>query len=373
MAAHELRRSFPVDSISVRGVLPPNAWEIVVPGVHSDVGCGYSPKEQGKGTDDSGADMLSRIPLVLMYRMARLSGVPLKLEFAAPTAQSRFAISPSTIDALNNYTALCKVKSGTLTAIMREQARLQMEWRLSRRATGPAPIETAAFLQRCNMLDKNDFYSANLEFEKEIDLFEAWRKGRGKNFTPLPQDPGFDKEHKNEWEEIATWYHPNPTPPAAVMTMFDEYVHDSRSWFKIMPGEPDTEEKMHELLRKWAKTRKTYLRLCEETVKLKAANGGVDPRMVKREARFYLPENKYEQQAAEAKAADEYLASGSKVIPHMITTGREPWAWKAGYLRYRKIYSGFDTVLLSSNSETKAVSEGNVPLPALRTEDIKNG
>ena len=48
VAAHELRRSFPLDSISVKGQLPPNCWEIVVPGVHSDLGCGYAPKEQGK-------------------------------------------------------------------------------------------------------------------------------------------------------------------------------------------------------------------------------------------------------------------------------------------------------------------------------------
>ena len=38
--------------------------EVVVPGVHSDVGCGYSPVEQGKGIDKNGDDVLSRIPFV---------------------------------------------------------------------------------------------------------------------------------------------------------------------------------------------------------------------------------------------------------------------------------------------------------------------
>lgn len=44
VAAHELRRSFPVDSISVMGAVPEGCQEVVVPGVHSDIGCGYSPR-----------------------------------------------------------------------------------------------------------------------------------------------------------------------------------------------------------------------------------------------------------------------------------------------------------------------------------------
>lgn len=76
IAAHELRRSFPVDSISVKGVLAPGCTEIVVPGVHSDIGCGYCPGEQGRGIDSKGADMLTRIPLLMMYKAARLNGVP---------------------------------------------------------------------------------------------------------------------------------------------------------------------------------------------------------------------------------------------------------------------------------------------------------
>jgi len=45
VAAHEIRRSFPVDSISVGGNTSSGHQEIVMPGVHSDIGCGYSPGE----------------------------------------------------------------------------------------------------------------------------------------------------------------------------------------------------------------------------------------------------------------------------------------------------------------------------------------
>lgn len=72
VAAHEIRRSFPLDSVSVKGITPPNCTEMVFPGVHSDIGCGYVPGEQGRGTHPDGDDMMTRIPLLVMYRAARL-------------------------------------------------------------------------------------------------------------------------------------------------------------------------------------------------------------------------------------------------------------------------------------------------------------
>lgn len=51
----------------------------------------------------------------------------------------------------------------------------------------------------------------------------------------------------------------------------------------------------------------------------------------------------------ELKMANAYTAAG-KEIPPMTTEGRKPYAGnnRAGYLRYRKIYGGEDSVLLSS-------------------------
>ena len=136
VAGHELRRSFPCDSISVGTVLPAGASEIVFPGVHSDVGGGYEPKQQGKGRAPTGADMLSRIPLLYMYKQARLAGVPLKLELADNVAKRKFEIAAETIEDFNAYLSACKKKSGSLTDIIREQAVLQMAWRHSRREGG---------------------------------------------------------------------------------------------------------------------------------------------------------------------------------------------------------------------------------------------
>jgi len=233
VAAHDLRRSFPVDSISVNGNLPAGSEEIVFPGVHSDIGCGYSPKEQGKGTDPNGDDMLARIPLLMMYKAARMNGVPLKLETANPIAKTRFALQPATIEAFNAYIATCQVTQGSIHQIMREQARKQMEWRLMRRITQKAPLHQTASFLRASKLDQSDLHGAAQEFEDEIAAFVRWRKEKGAAFRPAQQKMGFDNEHLAEWEEIARWWHDVPRPPDAVVSFFDNYVHDSRAGFKI--------------------------------------------------------------------------------------------------------------------------------------------
>jgi hypothetical protein len=233
VAAHDLRRSFPVDSISVNGNLPAGSEEVVLPGVHSDIGCGYSPREQGKGTDPNGDDMLSRIPLLLMYKAARMNGVPLKLETASATAKSRFALKSTTIEAFNAYIATCQVVQGSIHKIMREQARKQMEWRLMRRVTQKAPLQKIASFLRASAPEQSDLHGAGKEFEEEITVFKSWLKEKGAAFRPASQKVGFDNEHLAEWEEIARWWQESPTPPDAVVSFFDNYVHDSRAAFKI--------------------------------------------------------------------------------------------------------------------------------------------
>lgn len=342
VAAHELRRSFPVDSISVQGVLPDGCQEMVLPGVHSDVGCGYAPTEQGKGTHPDGDDMLARIPLLLMYKAARLNGVPLKLELANPLARRRFALKPDTITAFNAYIATCKEKQGPLHRIMREQARKQMEWRIFRRASGKNAIQNSQSFMRATTFDKNDLYSAAREFEEEILKFLKWPEKKGRAFVASTQVPGFRNEHQAEWEEIATWWDKVAAPPTAVVDFFDNYVHDSRAWFKLFSVgpinfNPDSEAGAHKQLKAWVTKRKHG----QAKVVSPMLIGKADYATV---SDLLSPD----QQAA----ADEYAKTGQ--IPRMITAGREPWessfGWLAGagYLRFRKIYAGSDAHLLSS-------------------------
>lgn len=83
IAAHEIRNSFPLDSISIlqHGSIskPSNFYEIIYPGGHSDVGGGYAPGEGGRAVLP--VESLSLIPLRHMYDCASRAGVPMLTEW----------------------------------------------------------------------------------------------------------------------------------------------------------------------------------------------------------------------------------------------------------------------------------------------------
>nr|WP_223960301.1 DUF2235 domain-containing protein [Burkholderia diffusa] len=109
---HEQRMSFPLDSIREGTSYAGGEVrrEIAYPGVHSDVGGGYGPGEQGKGCDRSGTGMderkLSQIALHDMYIAALKCGVPLmkaeELLKRSVSAQD-FKLHPDTIFAFNAW------------------------------------------------------------------------------------------------------------------------------------------------------------------------------------------------------------------------------------------------------------------------------
>lgn len=77
IAAHEQRLSFPLDSVRrPDGSYPPNTLEVIYPGMHSDVGGGYPPGDQGKSPGGVG-EVLSQIVLHDLYLAAFEAGAPL--------------------------------------------------------------------------------------------------------------------------------------------------------------------------------------------------------------------------------------------------------------------------------------------------------
>ena len=294
-----------------------------------------------------------------MYKEARLAGVPLKLELASAVVQQRFKLAPATLKAFNLYLAACPTEAKTLTAIMREQAILQMQWRLLRRAGGETPLEAKLSFQRASTFDKNDLHSANLEFEQEITAYNQWLKDEGVAFKPSEQKSGFGNTHKSEWEEIAAWWNKPPVPATAIMDFFDNYVHDSRAWFKFSPAGtyPDNEADMIINLKKWEKKR-------VDVAQMNAVEKEKYDKLVRRLPNG-LNSGKYVAATdglteGQRAAAAEYARTGQ--LPRMITAGREPFEAAileamAGYLRFRKIYGGWDALLLSDQaSEHDAVA-----------------
>jgi hypothetical protein len=82
--AHEIRNSFPLDSVSLldKGSInkPAQFSETVYPGVHSDVGGSYRPGEGGRS--DRPGQKLGVIPLADMYSLALAKGETLLPECA---------------------------------------------------------------------------------------------------------------------------------------------------------------------------------------------------------------------------------------------------------------------------------------------------
>ncbi|MHC5175365.1 T6SS phospholipase effector Tle1-like catalytic domain-containing protein [Serratia rhizosphaerae] len=80
VSGHEQRLCFPMDSVRRgNGKYPPYATEVVYPGMHSDLGGGYPPGDQGKANAEHDGYLLSQIVLHDLYSSAFSSGAPLKV------------------------------------------------------------------------------------------------------------------------------------------------------------------------------------------------------------------------------------------------------------------------------------------------------
>ncbi len=95
VAAHELRYAFPVDLISQGGRLNGNWVETLYPGVHSDVGGGYEPINQGISNN------YARVPMRDMMGEAVVNGVRMLAygqvrQVNFPLFQERFECLPPT-------------------------------------------------------------------------------------------------------------------------------------------------------------------------------------------------------------------------------------------------------------------------------------
>uniref|UniRef100_UPI003CE96248 T6SS phospholipase effector Tle1-like catalytic domain-containing protein n=1 Tax=unclassified Pseudomonas TaxID=196821 RepID=UPI003CE96248 len=79
-AGFEQRLCFPLESIRREsGSYPVNSVEVIYPGVHSDLGGGYPPGDQGKATGRDDRLLLSQIALHDLYADAFVHGAPLKV------------------------------------------------------------------------------------------------------------------------------------------------------------------------------------------------------------------------------------------------------------------------------------------------------
>ena len=233
VAAHELRFSFPVDLIRRDGALVGNWLEKTYPGVHSDIGGGYEPREQG--IDDNYA----RIPMRDMMREAQLHGSRIlgyealsKNSAYKALFQERFECKPETESAFKAYAAICS-PSGTIEQQMQKHmAQLYSAHGTLHRNGGEsvtqrvhregaswsrlAPADMAKELENYHRATQALSSPAKLAMRTAVNPTYALRKG-GYALWISPK----------HWQ-LEAW---NQKADAGVMNFIHTYVHDSKAGF----------------------------------------------------------------------------------------------------------------------------------------------
>lgn len=126
MAMHEVRNSFPADTLWDGEEMPVGAVEMVYPGVHSNVGGGYRPGEAGKSL--ANLFLLSKLPLRKMYDDAKAHGVPL-LPLDNPRIKTDFEYDPSLVDRFNATCTAIGWHHATLGAAVLAHMKTYYRWR----------------------------------------------------------------------------------------------------------------------------------------------------------------------------------------------------------------------------------------------------
>lgn len=157
IGAHEQRGCFPLDSIrrkanptdpDSRSTYRAGTFEYMYPGVHSDVGGGYPPGDQGKARE-GGHRVISQIALHHMYMAAYKCGAPLQVPGEILNGDQKLyspwlAMDPSVFasydfsaELVTRFNAWQKqLKTGTLEEVMDSEVEKLTAWRIERYAQG---------------------------------------------------------------------------------------------------------------------------------------------------------------------------------------------------------------------------------------------
>lgn len=209
VSAHEQRASFPLDSIRRREKNADGArndkaastyrkdhwWEYVYPGMHSDVGGGYPPGDQGKARGGQG-ELLSQIPLHHMYRSAFAAGAPLQVPSSAlsgtekveewrimePKTEVEFSVSEVLVTRFNAWQK--QAKAGSLEEVIKREQALITAWRIDRYAGG---IDKQGFYSRVKGQDMSDEKQAALKRLHAHKLAENSAAAQGKELPVLSE------------------------------------------------------------------------------------------------------------------------------------------------------------------------------------------
>lgn len=267
-AAHELRRRFPLDSTRIDANYPDNTVEIWYPGVHSDVGGGYSPQYQGK------ENSISRFALNHMFDVAFAAGVLFKkIDNLAKNVRDEFNKDDEKLrTAFNAYIDAVPVKTGAMEVVQAAHMGLFHRWlktRVLARAELPSTqrlqqarstAETSVadlkakrrvLLHKYGVADRNGFRVAPQgkdEIEKNTDLLKKSKEAADEADDALSSLTKEDHKYLEDMADIKdrakdgkrlslrertlleAWDNDSQLP-SAVADFFDSFAHDSVAHF----------------------------------------------------------------------------------------------------------------------------------------------
>jgi hypothetical protein len=247
IALHEQRASFPLESATGRG-------NVGYPGMHSDVGGGYCPGEQGKAMPGwGGSPQLSQIPLIDMHFAALKAGVPLltiEQLHAVPALARSFAVGEKVVTAYNRWVATNGISPGPVREFMISHTNQYLRWRGSFHGGAQSSLASTRFFKNATSADLTDLAEADRHLGA---MLRSWRERKAANETlrgriterakdavvaltlhsKMFTDGGKDPLSAHEERFLAVMTKGN-LPPDASIALFEDYVHDSRAGFRIL-------------------------------------------------------------------------------------------------------------------------------------------
>ncbi len=254
-ALHEQRASFPVEAAANAGV------NVAYPGMHSDVGGGYRPNEQGKGFGASGINMLSQVPLIDMHFEAIKAGVVMDtVDEMEGRTKTDFQISQTLVGAYNQWLHAHGVPAGNFETVTQAHVKQLIRWRTIMHEDGHTRINGKAFYARAQadgwlddakLWEADGTYGTHFKWLKERFLANEttlkYLTERAKDVGALASRvaqalPGGTLVPMIDWglpaisayeEKFVKIAMRTPDPAAATVKLFEDYVHDSRAGFKL--------------------------------------------------------------------------------------------------------------------------------------------
>lgn len=230
VAMHENRASFPVELVRQNGVLPPRCFEFMFPGMHSDVGGGYAPGDQGKGPRSRDDEKLSQLPLEAMYEASIAAKVPLKKDIATSRSHDPFSVADNVRQACTAFMAANQTEK-----TLREWLLDYQVWRhrsLSR-------IRELGWHGRADRADRDNILGASKELQKDIDALNHLASlPSDRHVAPRMQDPREQRARarvarlSDEARHIHQQLLAAPPVSEAAASLFADYCHDSFAGFR---------------------------------------------------------------------------------------------------------------------------------------------